>query len=115
MSGFPVALTPEAVAQVQKLLARDGRPEAFLRVGVKGGGCSGLEYVMKLDVKPTPIDLEQDFGGAKVVCDQKSAAYLEGATLEYTGNLIGGGFTFKNPNADRQCGCGTSFTPKKTA
>jgi len=90
----------------------DGRSEAFLRVGVKGGGCSGLEYVMKLDTVRKPIDLEQEFDGVKVICDAKSAVYLRGSTLEYTGNLIGGGFKFDNPNAGRSCGCGTSFTPR---
>lgn len=112
-AAFPVALTEGAVAQARKLLAKDGRPDAFLRIGVKGGGCSGLEYLLKLDVKHTPFDMEAVLSGVKVVCDAKSAVYLQGSTLEYTGNLIGGGFTFHNPNADRSCGCGTSFTPKK--
>jgi iron-sulfur cluster assembly protein len=112
MQDFPVTLTDGAVAQVRKLLAKDGRPEAFLRVGVKGGGCSGLEYVLKLDTRRTPIDLESAADDVKIVCDSKSAAFLTGTTLEYTGNLIGGGFVFHNPNASRSCGCGTSFTPK---
>lgn len=111
---FPVIVSEKAVAQLQRLLAKDGRPEAFLRVGVKGGGCSGLEYVMKLDTVAKPNDVEQVFGeGVRVVCDAKSATFLTGATLEYTGNLIGGGFKFVNPNAERSCGCGTSFTPKR--
>jgi iron-sulfur cluster assembly protein len=109
---FPIGLSDKAIAQVKRLVAKDGRPDVFLRVGVKGGGCSGLEYVMKLDVKGTPYDLESDFDGVKVVCDAKSAVYLRGSILEYTGNLIGGGFKFENPNAGRSCGCGTSFTPK---
>ena len=109
---FPIGVAEKAIAQIQRLVAKDGRPDVFLRVGVKGGGCSGLEYVMKLDVKRTPYDLEADFEGVKVVCDAKSAVYLRGSTLEYTGNLIGGGFKFDNPNAGRSCGCGTSFTPK---
>ncbi len=109
---FPVMVSERALAQVKKLLARDGREGAFLRVGVKGGGCSGLEYLMKLDDAVRPHDLEREFDGVRVVCDAKSAVYLRGATLEYTGNLIGGGFKFENPNAARSCGCGTSFTPK---
>jgi iron-sulfur cluster assembly protein len=113
MSEFPISLTPEAQVQVKRLLAKDGRPEAFLRVGVKGGGCSGLEYVMRLDTQRRPIDIEMEDGGVIVVCDAKSAPFLHGASLTYTGNLIGGGFVFENPNADRSCGCGTSFTPKK--
>jgi iron-sulfur cluster assembly protein len=109
---FPVRLDERALLQVRRLLEKDGRPEAFLRVGVKGGGCSGFEYVMRLETRHTPYDVEADFDGVKVVCDAKSAVYLRGATLVYTGNLIGGGFKFENPNAGRSCGCGTSFTPK---
>jgi len=109
---FPITVSEKALAQVRKLLTKDGRAEAFLRVGVKGGGCSGLEYVMKLDTSRKAIDLEFDFDGVKVVCDAKSAVYLRGSVLEYTGNLIGGGFKFDNPNAGRSCGCGTSFTPR---
>jgi iron-sulfur cluster assembly protein len=109
---FPVTLSEKALAQLQKLVAKDGRPDVFLRVGVKGGGCSGLEYVMKLDDTRKGHDLETTLGGIAVVCDAKSAVYLRGATLDYTGNLIGGGFKFHNPNAQRSCGCGTSFTPR---
>ena len=112
---FPIAVSPEALAQVTKLIAKDGREGVFLRLGVKGGGCSGLEYVIKLDTKPTKIDLATELDGVKVVCDAKSAEFLRGATLEFTNNLIGGGFKFENPNAARSCGCGTSFTPKARA
>jgi iron-sulfur cluster assembly protein len=110
---FPIVITPAAFAQVKKLLLKDGRPEAFLRLGVKGGGCSGMEYVMKLDTAGKAIDLVLESDGVRIVCDSKSAGFLEGATFDYTGNLIGGGFKFENPNASRSCGCGTSFTPRK--
>lgn len=109
---FPVTISEAAVTQIKRIVAKDGRPDVFLRVGVKGGGCSGFEYVMKLDVKRTPYDIESEIDGVRVVSDTKSAAFLEGSTLEYTGNLIGGGFKVENPNAARSCGCGTSFTPK---
>lgn len=109
---FPITVTERALGQLKRLLAKDGRPDAFLRVGVKGGGCSGLEYVLRLDTRRLSHDLEAEFEGMKVVCDAKSAVYLKGSTLEYTGNLIGGGFKLDNPNAARSCGCGTSFTPK---
>ena len=112
---FPLNVAPAAVAQMKRILTKDGRTEAFIRVGVKGGGCSGLEYVLKLDTVVKPIDLERQFDEVRVVCDAKSAPYLEGASIEYTGNLIGGGFKFENPNADRSCGCGTSFMPKPRA
>jgi iron-sulfur cluster assembly protein len=109
---FPVTLTERAVAQLKRIMARENKPDAFLRVGVKGGGCSGLEYVIKLDTRELPYDLETEVDGVRVRCDAKSAVYLSGSTLEYTGNLIGGGFQFENPNAGRSCGCGTSFMPK---
>ncbi len=112
---FPVAVTPAALAQVRRLLAKDGRPEAFLRLGVKGGGCSGLEYVMRLDDAPREGDLVLELDGAIVRVDPKSAKFVAGATFDYTGNLIGGGFQFDNPLAERSCGCGTSFTPRKAA
>jgi iron-sulfur cluster assembly protein len=112
---FPVRVTDRAMAQVRRLLAKDGRPEAFLRLGVKGGGCSGFEYVMKLDTARKPIDLEMEAEGVRIVCDAKSAVYLSGSTFDYTGNLIGGGFKFDNPNVARSCGCGTSFTPRTAA
>ncbi len=109
---FPIIVTDRAIAQLRRLLERDGRPEAFLRVGVKGGGCSGFEYVTRIDTQLKQIDLEQTFEGVRVVCDAKSAVFLRGATFDYTGNLIGGGFKFENPNVAKSCGCGTSFTPK---
>ena len=109
---FPVEITPRAMAQVKRLVAKDGRPDVFLRLGVKGGGCSGLEYVMKLDTERKPIDLETLIDGITIVCDGKSAKLLTGSTFDYTGNLVGGGFKFENPNAARSCGCGTSFTPR---
>jgi len=114
-SQFPVTITPSALKQVQRLVAKDGRPGVFLRLGVKGGGCSGMEYVMKLDTARKSIDLETTLDGILVVCDAKSATFLSGSTFDYTGNLVGGGFKFENPNAARSCGCGTSFTPTRPA
>ncbi|MFN8139983.1 MAG: iron-sulfur cluster assembly accessory protein [Fimbriimonadales bacterium] len=109
---FPVEVSETALAQIQRLIAKDGRDGVFLRIGVKGGGCSGLEYMLKLDTVQKSHDLEEVLEGVKLVCDLKSAVFLAGSTLDYTGNLIGGGFKFDNPNAKRSCGCGTSFTPK---
>lgn len=109
---FPIVVSPEALARVKQLIAKDGREGIFLRLGVKGGGCSGMEYVMKLDQKRTPLDVETVVDGVPLVTDSKSAKFLEGAVLQFTSNLIGGGFKFENPNAGRSCGCGTSFTPK---
>lgn len=108
---FPVTISPEALPHLKRLIAKDGRPEVTLRLGVKGGGCSGLEYVIRLDTRRLPQDFETEIEGVTVLCDPKSAKFLTGATLVYTGNLIGGSFKFENPNAKRSCGCGTSFTP----
>ena len=108
---FPVVITESALKQVKRLLEKDGRPEAFLRLGVKGGGCSGFEYLRKLDETPQDNDLVFESEGVRVRCDAKSARLLQGSMFDYTGNLIGGGFKFENPNAVRSCGCGTSFTP----
>jgi iron-sulfur cluster assembly protein len=110
---FPITLSPEALARVRQLIAKDGREGVFLRLGVKGGGCSGMEYVMKLETKRTPLDFETEVDGVPVITDSKSAKFLQGSVLQFTNNLIGGGFKFENPNAGRSCGCGTSFTPKQ--
>jgi iron-sulfur cluster assembly protein len=109
---FPFTLTPEAHDQAVRMLQRKGLHGHVLRVGVKGGGCSGLEYVMRPEAEARPDDLSLDMAGLTVVCDPKSAKFLVGTTVVWTGNLIGGGFGFENPNAARSCGCGTSFTPK---
>jgi iron-sulfur cluster assembly protein len=110
-SAFPVAVTADAVEQLRRVLARKGEPGAFVRIGVKGGGCSGLEYVVKIETRRLPGDASLVLDGLEVVCDPKSAEFLAGAELVWTGNLVGG-FQFENPNAERSCGCGTSFVPK---
>lgn len=112
MSAFPVEITPEAAARVAALLSRDGREALFLRIGVKGGGCSGLEYVSKLDDRRRDDDLVTEVYGVEVRLDPKSALFLAGSRFVYSGSLMGGAFRFENPNEGRSCGCGTSFTPK---
>lgn len=109
MSEFPVTLTEAAVARALQVLAKEGKP--LLRIGVKGGGCSGFEYVMRGEDAPRESDLMASFGALDVVCDPKSAVILVGTVLDFTGNLMGG-FSFDNPNAARSCGCGTSFSLK---
>ena len=110
-----VAFTEAAVRQVKRQMARTGQEGKFLRLGVKGGGCSGLSYVIDFDDE---VDEEFDRTWAvddtlRVVVDRKSALYLSGTTLDYNiKNLMEGGFVFENPNAVRSCGCGTSFTAK---
>lgn len=109
-----VTITDRAVAQVKRVLAKNSDSNAFLRLGVRGGGCSGLSYVMKPDTEFDEFDLTWELdGGPRVVVDRKSMLYLSGTTLDYDiKNLMEGGFTFSNPNAAKGCGCGTSFTPK---
>ncbi len=109
----PLVLTPAAVAQVKFLIQKKGNPALALRIGVKGGGCSGLSYVMNLEEIPTDKDEVFEIEGVRIFVDRKSARFLEGVHLDYsTRNLLEGGWTWSNPNASRSCGCGTSFTPK---
>lgn len=100
-----------ARAQVDKLRASEGHAEdAFIRVGVKGGGCSGLMYDLNFDTELLEGDQVFEDNGVKVVVDRKSYLYLVGTELDYTGGLNGKGFVFINPNANRTCGCGESFS-----
>jgi iron-sulfur cluster assembly protein len=109
-----VTLTEAARKQVHRILQKKNLPDAFLRVGVRGGGCSGLSYMMQPDTETDEFDLtwlEPD--GLRVVVDPKSVQFLQGTVLDYsTKNLLEGGFKFQNPNAAKSCGCGTSFTPR---
>jgi iron-sulfur cluster assembly protein len=106
-------VTPAAVQQVKHLIAKRGNPGLALRVGVKGGGCSGLSYVMGLEETPGEKDLVFEVDGLRVFVDRKSAKFIEGTTLDYTvKNLLEGGWKWINPHAARSCGCGTSFSPK---
>ena len=109
----PVILTPAAVAQVKRLRAKKGDDALKLRVGVKGGGCSGLSYVLALEEAPRATDAVYDMDGVTVLVDPKSAQFITGMTLDYsTANLLEGGWKYLNPNVQKSCGCGTSFTPK---
>lgn len=106
-----VTLTPEAVAEVKRLIEEHSLPESSgVRVGVRGGGCSGFSYTLNFDMQPAPGDevLEQD--GVRLFCDPKSLPYLAGTQLHYTSGLSGKGFQFTNPNAKGTCGCGNSFS-----
>ena len=112
-SANPVILTPAAVAQIKRLRAKKGDDALKLRVGVKGGGCSGLSYVLALEDAPHATDTVYDVDGVTVLVDPKSAQFIQGMTLDYsTANLLEGGWKYLNPNVQKSCGCGTSFTPK---
>ena len=101
-------LTPEAIAEVKRMVAKEQKSELGLRVGVKGGGCSGLSYFLNFDQKKEK-DSEFNFEGLKVYIDPKSFLYLNGITLDYVDSLQEKGFRFINPNASKTCGCGESF------
>jgi len=106
-----ITVSDSAKVQVEKLLNEEGLPNgSFVRVGVKGGGCSGLMYEMDFDNKRKDGDQEFEDKGVKIVVDKKSFLYLVGTELRYSGGLNGKGFEFYNPNANRTCGCGESFS-----
>jgi len=107
-----IRLTERAAQKIRTLLEKDGvSPEVGgLRVGVQGGGCSGLSYAMRLDTQPRDRDKIFEEHGARIFVDPKSFLYLKGTTLEYEETLMRQGFVFQNPNAARNCGCGSSFT-----
>jgi len=105
-----IEVTDTAKNKAIQLMAEDGKADYFIRVGVKGGGCSGLMYDLTFDNTITDEDKELESNGVKVVVDKKSFLYLVGTTLDYSGGLNGKGFIFVNPNAERTCGCGESFS-----
>lgn len=105
-----VSMTPAAIKRVKELMEGQGLQNAFLRMGVKGGGCAGLSYNLEFDTELGKFDKQFDIDGVKVVVDAKSYLYVNGSTLDYVAQGLTGGFTFQNPNAKSSCGCGTSFT-----
>jgi iron-sulfur cluster assembly protein len=105
-----IHVTPKAVVKIRETFAREGVSGGGLRLGVQGGGCSGLSYLFRYEPKPRPTDLTFQFEDVSVYVDPKSMLYLNGMTLDYKESLIYSGFSFENPNAQKSCGCGTSFT-----
>ena len=105
-----VTLTETAAKQVKKLMQEQKLEQVFLRMGVKGGGCSGLSYSLEFDTEKGKHDKIFEIDGVPVVVDAKSYLYLNGITLDYVTQGLQGGFTFVNPQAKSSCGCGTSFS-----
>jgi len=105
-----VILTEKAAKQVKKLMEEQKLEQVFLRMGVKGGGCSGLSYSLEFDTETGKHDKTFEIDGVPVVVDAKSYLYLNGTTLDYVTEGLQGGFTFVNPQAKSSCGCGTSFS-----
>lgn len=104
-----VEVTPKAVEKIRQAFQREG-VQGGLRLGVLGGGCSGLSYQFKFDTKPRPTDQVLNFDGVQVFIDPKSLVFLDGMTLDWKDSLIQSGFVFDNPHAKKSCGCGTSFS-----
>ena len=105
-----ITLTPKAIDEVKKIMSQEyPHQQVGLRVGVKGGGCSGLSYVLNFEPEPRQGDKILEFENLQVFMDPKSAIYLKGTQLDFSDGLNGTGFTFSNPNAQRTCGCGSSF------
>jgi iron-sulfur cluster assembly protein len=109
LSDFPLTVTDAAIFAAKQALSEDGEENAFIRVAIQGGGCSGLQYKLDFDTKHLDDDYVWENDGLKLVVDCFSAVYLQGTVLDYTTSLIGSGFQFANPNAKKHCGCGSSF------
>lgn len=112
-SKLAVTLSPRAVEMAKVRLQKRGTPDAALRLGVKGGGCSGFGYVIEFcDEPPRERDRVFEFDGVRVYVDKKSLVYLAGTTLDWEQTLMKTGFKFLNPQEAASCGCGHSFTVK---
>jgi iron-sulfur cluster assembly protein len=107
-----IAVTDKAIARIRSAMSKEGiSPErGGLRLGVQGGGCSGLSYNIRFDTQPRERDRIFQFGDVRVFVDPKSFIYLHGMTLDYQETLMQQGFVFVNPQATKSCGCGTSFS-----
>jgi len=107
-----ILVTERAVKRIRSAMAKEGiaPEEGGLRLGILGGGCSGLSYSIKFDTHPRERDRIYEFDGVRVFVDPKSFLYLHGMTLDYEETIMRQGFNFINPNSSRSCGCGTSFS-----
>ncbi len=108
-----ILLTDDAAAQVRTLMEKQGRTDLALRLFVTQGGCSGFSYGMALDPNTRPDDAVVEKDGVRLIVDAFSQKYLGGVEVGFSSNLMGGGFTIKNPNAASSCGCGHSFRTKE--
>jgi iron-sulfur cluster assembly protein len=108
-----IVLTDDAATQVKTLMEKQGRTDLALRLFVTQGGCSGFSYGMALDPNTRPDDAVVEKDGVRLIVDAFSQKYLNGVEVGFSNNLMGGGFTIKNPNAASSCGCGHSFRTKE--
>ncbi len=106
-----IKVTDAAVKELKRVIAENAVPaEAYVRVGVKGGGCSGFTNVLEFDDEPlTNNDVVMYYEGLRIVADKKSLLYIDGSTLDFHSDTFQSGFKFENPNAKHSCGCGKSF------
>ena len=105
-----IIITSKAISEVKKIKQQNSIADEYgLRLGVKGGGCSGMSYTLGFDAAAKESDLVLDADGVRVFIDAKSMFYLMSMTLDFSDGLMGKGFTFNNPNATKTCGCGSSF------
>ncbi len=104
-----LTITDAAVNHIREMMKAEGEDNLLLRVGVKGGGCSGLSYGMGFDTQKHEEDNQLDVNGLPVLIDKESEPVLDGVVIDYKQNMMGGGFTIENPNAIASCGCGSSF------
>lgn len=109
-SDSPLTLTPTAIEHVKLAMKREGASNHGLRVAVRSGGCSGMEYHLGFEDAPNAGDTVYQVDGVAIYVDQTSQEYLAGVTIDYVSGLHGAGFKFLNPNAARTCGCGSSFS-----
>lgn len=106
-----VIVTDNAVTKIKNLIQAEGDPALFLRMGVRPGGCSGFSYEMFFDSEiDDQADIIEEYGDIRVVVDNQSAEMLRGSTLDYQEGLMGAGFAINNPNVNKSCGCGNSFS-----
>ncbi len=105
-----IEISEKAAARIRAISAEKGTPEGGLRLGVKGGGCSGLSYFIDWAAAPAKFDQVVERDGARVFVDPKSAVFLQGTTVDWQQTLMQTGFVFRNPNVKSACGCGESFT-----
>ena len=105
-----ITLTKNAAKRVEAILNGEGKQGYALRISVNGGGCSGMNYNLTFDNKKKEFDKEYNSNGVKIYCDIQSWLYVKGTEVDFSDDLLSGGFKLNNPNANKTCGCGTSFS-----
>ena len=105
-----IILTNNAAKRVNAILTGEGKTHRYLRISVESGGCSGMNYNLTFDDKKNEFDKVYESNGIKILCDIKSWVYVKGTEIDFSDDMLSGGFKLNNPNANRTCGCGTSFS-----